>query len=121
MPLGRPRCRWMDNIKTDLVEIGWNGVDWISLVQDKDKWRVLVNGFYKMLGHYRVATQLVTSQVVLSSIELVRRSHKNIWLCRNNAFPIKAIEYGLILNIRLVDSYLHSPIQRHDVKKLRGL
>jgi hypothetical protein len=41
--LGRPRCRWVDNIKTDLLEIGWGGVDWIGLAQDRDKWRALVN------------------------------------------------------------------------------
>jgi hypothetical protein len=42
-PLGRPRCRWVDNIKMDLLEIGWGGVDWIGLAQDRDKWRALVN------------------------------------------------------------------------------
>jgi hypothetical protein len=42
-PLGRPRCRWMDNIKMDLGEIGWSGVDWIGLSQDRDKWRALEN------------------------------------------------------------------------------
>jgi hypothetical protein len=42
-PLGRPRCRWVDNIKMDLLEIGWGSVDWIGLAQDKDKWRALVN------------------------------------------------------------------------------
>jgi hypothetical protein len=42
-PLGRPSCRWMDNIKMDLSEIGWGGVDWIGLAQDRDKWRALVN------------------------------------------------------------------------------
>jgi hypothetical protein len=42
-PLGRPRCRWVDNIKMDLVEIGWGGVDWIGLAQDRDKWRALAN------------------------------------------------------------------------------
>jgi hypothetical protein len=36
-PLGRPRCRWVDNIKIDLLEIVWDGVDWIGLVQDRDK------------------------------------------------------------------------------------
>jgi hypothetical protein len=42
-PVGRPR-RWMvDNIKTDLREIGWDGMDWIDLSQDKDQWRALVN------------------------------------------------------------------------------
>jgi hypothetical protein len=42
-PLGRPRRRWVDNIKMDLLEIGWSGVDWIGLAQDRDKWRALVN------------------------------------------------------------------------------
>jgi hypothetical protein len=41
--IGRPRRRWVDNIKMDLLEIGWGGVDWIGLVQDKVKSRALVN------------------------------------------------------------------------------
>jgi hypothetical protein len=36
-PLGRPRRRWVDNIKIDLLEIGWGDVDWIGLAQDRDK------------------------------------------------------------------------------------
>jgi hypothetical protein len=35
-PLGRPRRRWLDNIKMDLREIGWDGMDWIQLAQDRD-------------------------------------------------------------------------------------
>jgi hypothetical protein len=42
-PLGRPRHRWVDNIKMDLVEVGWGDVDWIDLAQDRDRWRALVN------------------------------------------------------------------------------
>jgi hypothetical protein len=42
-PLGRPRLRWVHNIKMDLREIGWDGVDWIELAQDRDQWRALVN------------------------------------------------------------------------------
>jgi hypothetical protein len=42
-PLGRTRRRWLDNIKIDLREIGWDGVDWIDLAQDRDQWRALVN------------------------------------------------------------------------------
>jgi hypothetical protein len=42
-PLGRPRYRWEDNIKMDLREIGWGGMDWIDLAQDRDLWRPLVN------------------------------------------------------------------------------
>jgi hypothetical protein len=42
-PLGRPRRRWVDNIKIDLREKGWYGMDWIDLAQDRDQWRALVN------------------------------------------------------------------------------
>jgi hypothetical protein len=42
-PLGRPRCRWVDNIKMDLRELGWGGMDWIDLAQDRNQWRTLVN------------------------------------------------------------------------------
>jgi hypothetical protein len=48
-PLGRPRRRWVDNIKIDLLEIGWGGVDLIGLAQDRDKWRVLVNAVMNLL------------------------------------------------------------------------
>ena len=41
-PLGRPRCRWEDNIKMDLEEVGSGGMDWIELAQDWDRWRALV-------------------------------------------------------------------------------
>jgi hypothetical protein len=42
-PLGRPRRRWVDNNKMDPREIGWDGMDWIDLTQDRDQRRVLVN------------------------------------------------------------------------------
>jgi hypothetical protein len=42
-PLGRPRHRWVDNIKMDLREIGWDGMDWIKLAQNSDQWRAIVN------------------------------------------------------------------------------
>jgi hypothetical protein len=42
-PLGRPRCRWIDNIKMDPLEIGLIVVDWIDLDQDRYRWRALVN------------------------------------------------------------------------------
>jgi hypothetical protein len=42
-PLGRPRRRWVDNIKIDLREIGWDGMNWIDLAQYRHQWRVLVN------------------------------------------------------------------------------
>jgi hypothetical protein len=42
-PLRRPRRRWADNIKMDLREIGWGGMDWIDLAQNRDQWRALLN------------------------------------------------------------------------------
>jgi hypothetical protein len=42
-PLGRQRRRWVDNIRMDLREIGWDGVDWMDIAQDRGQWRALVN------------------------------------------------------------------------------
>jgi hypothetical protein len=42
-PLGRPRYKWVDNNKKDLRDIGWDGVDWIYLTQDREDWRAFVN------------------------------------------------------------------------------
>jgi hypothetical protein len=42
-PLARPRLRWEDNIKMDLKEVGWGGMDWIDMDQDRDRWRALVS------------------------------------------------------------------------------
>jgi hypothetical protein len=41
--MGRPRRRCVDNIKINLGEVRWDGVDWINLAQDRDQWRALVN------------------------------------------------------------------------------
>jgi hypothetical protein len=41
-PLGRPRCRWVNNIKMDIREIGWGGMDWIDLAENRHQW-ALVN------------------------------------------------------------------------------
>jgi hypothetical protein len=61
-PLERPRRRWLDNIKMDFREIGWDDVDWIDLAQDRDQWRTLVNTvmnfwFHKMLVNSCVAAE----------------------------------------------------------------
>jgi hypothetical protein len=47
-PLGRPRRRWVDNIRIELRETGWDGVDLIDLAQDRDQWRALVNAVMKL-------------------------------------------------------------------------
>jgi hypothetical protein len=47
-PLGRPRCRWVDNIRTDLGEVEWGDVDWIGLAKDRNRWRTLVNSLLNL-------------------------------------------------------------------------
>jgi hypothetical protein len=42
-PLGRSKRRWLDNIRKNVVEVGWGDVDWIRLAQDRGRWRALVN------------------------------------------------------------------------------
>jgi hypothetical protein len=67
-PEGRPTRRWLDNIRLDLVEVGWGDVNWIGLTQDRDRWRAVVNSVLNL----RVSSkELGISRVVLSSMELV--------------------------------------------------
>jgi hypothetical protein len=47
-PLGRPRRRWLDNIRMDPVEVGRGDVDWIGLAQDRDRWRAPVNSILNL-------------------------------------------------------------------------
>jgi hypothetical protein len=47
IPLMRPRRRWEDNIRMDLHEIGCGGMNWVGLVQDRDRWRAIVNAVTK--------------------------------------------------------------------------
>jgi hypothetical protein len=82
--LGRPRRKWIDNIKMDLLEIGVSVADWIGLAQDRSRWRALVNSVMNLrvpqnAGNCRVAAQLVASRAVLSSTELVRRDVWHEW------------------------------------------
>ena len=48
-PLGRPKRRWEDNIKMDLHGVGCEGMDWIDVAQDRDRWRALVNAVMNIL------------------------------------------------------------------------
>ena len=47
-PLGRPRRRWVDNIRMDLQEVGCGYMDWIGLAQDRDRWRTLVSAIMNL-------------------------------------------------------------------------
>jgi hypothetical protein len=71
-PLGRPRHRWLDNIKMDLVEVGWGGVDWIGLAHDRDHWRALVNAIMNLRAPYNAGklSNVQTTRDFSSSAEL---------------------------------------------------
>jgi hypothetical protein len=71
-PLGRPKRRWVDNNRMNLVEMGWGGVDWIGLAQDRHRWRALVNAIMNLRVPYYVAWFLsaCTADGLSSSIPL---------------------------------------------------
>jgi hypothetical protein len=47
-PLGRLKRRWEDNIRMDLMEVGWKDVDWIHIAEDRDQWRAVVNNLMNL-------------------------------------------------------------------------
>jgi hypothetical protein len=80
-PLGRPRRRWVDNIRMDLGVVGWGDVDWIGLAHDRSRRRALVNSVLNLRVPWnarKLSSGLTSSDLlsVFSSIELVTKSIK---------------------------------------------
>jgi hypothetical protein len=75
-PLGIPRHRWVDNIRMDLVKVGWGNVDCIGLTQDRDRWRALVNSVLNLRVPYSAGKQssVQTTRDLSSSAQLHRVS-----------------------------------------------
>jgi hypothetical protein len=73
-PLGRPRRRWVDNIKMDLGEVGWGDVNWIGLAQDRNRWRAVVNSVLNLLVLWNAGklSSGLTSSGLSSSVQLHR-------------------------------------------------
>jgi hypothetical protein len=59
-PLGRPRRRWEDNIEMDLQEVGWGGMDWIAMAQDRDRWRAVVSAVMNLRVPYNAGNFLTS-------------------------------------------------------------
>jgi hypothetical protein len=55
-PLGRPLCRWVDNTKMDLKQIGWGNMEWIHLAQDFNQWRTLV--YAECIEYWKILERL---------------------------------------------------------------
>jgi hypothetical protein len=75
-PIGRPRRRWVDNLRMDLGVVGWGDVDWTDLAQDRDRWRALVNSVLNLrvpLNAGKLSNGL-TSSGLSSSAQLHRDS-----------------------------------------------
>jgi hypothetical protein len=76
-PLGRPRHRWVDNVRMDLGEVGWVDVDWTGLAQDMNRWRALVNSVLNLrvpLNAGKLSSRLTTGGLS-SSARLLRVSY----------------------------------------------
>jgi hypothetical protein len=79
-PMGKPRRRWEYNIRMDLERVGCVGMEWIRLVQDRDRWRAFVNavmniwGFHKIRGISWLDTNRLASQEEICSMEQVRHN-----------------------------------------------
>jgi hypothetical protein len=75
-PLGRPRRRWVDNIRMDLGEVGWDNVDWIGLAKDRNRWRALVNSVLNLRVPWNAGklSSGLTSSGLSSSAQLHRVS-----------------------------------------------
>jgi hypothetical protein len=71
-PLGRPRRRWLDNIRMDLLEVGWADVDWIGLANDGNRWRALVNSVLNLRDPRNIGklSSGLTSSGLSSSVQL---------------------------------------------------
>ena len=66
-PLGRPRRRWVDNIRMDLQEVGCGHVDWIGLAQDRDRWRTLVSAVMNLWVPWNAGNFLTSCKPVSCS------------------------------------------------------
>jgi hypothetical protein len=89
--LGRPRRRWVDNIRLDLGEVGWGDMDWICLARDRNRW-TLVNSVLNLRVPQNAGklSSGLTSGGLLSSAQL----HIVSWLVRFLLIPLKILNEG---------------------------
>ena len=79
-PLGRPRCRWMYNIRTDLQEVGCGYMDWIGPAQDRDRWRTLVSAVMNLRVPWNAGNFLTSCKPVSFSRRTLHHGLSNTQL-----------------------------------------
>jgi hypothetical protein len=80
--LGRPRCRWIDNIKMDLLEMEFGGVDWIGLAQDRYRWRAPVNTAMNLWVPYNAGE--LPSGCTSCGLSSGTQLHRVSYICQTN-------------------------------------
>ena len=86
-PLGRPRCRWADNIRMDLQEVGCVCMDWIGLAQDSDRWQTLVSAVMNLPVPWNAGSFLTSCKPVSFSRRTLHHGvSKSVCLCHQCKF-----------------------------------
>ena len=106
-PLGRPRHRWVDNIRTDLQEVGCGYMDWIGLAQDRDKWRTLVGAIINLRVPWNLGNFLTSCKPVSCSRGTL---HHGLSKYRSCDLFCSCVFGPLILNYFLVTHWPHRSV-----------
>ena len=118
-PLGRPRRRWVDNIRMDLQEVGCGYVDWIELAQDRDGWRTLVSAVMNLRVPWNAGNFLTSCKPVSCSRRTLHRA------VSNSTFPFLTSStcfepHGFILRKTAVNAVCaYTNACKHTIHKLR--
>jgi hypothetical protein len=118
-PLGRPRRRWMDNIRIDLGEVGWGDMDWIDLAQDRNRWRALVNSVLNLRVPWN--TGKVSSGITSSGLSSRAQLHRVIWLHNDKENSLRYLYTTLstlYTNVRTTSHLMSSEINAPTDSKL---
>jgi hypothetical protein len=92
MPLGRPRHGWEDNFRVDLMDMGWEVVDWKYLAQDRDQWRPLVNMVMNLRLHKKGKISCLGETVSFPRRTVLHGVH---YLCHNTLQLAILLDYNI--------------------------
>ena len=110
-PMGRPRRRWVDNIRMDLQEVGCGYVDWIGLAQDRDRWRTLVSAVMNLRVPWNAGNFLTSCKPVSCSRRILHHGVIKYWWY--NLFSL------VVLSIFITISWLVFPLLTNNSNSLR--